>query len=46
MLQRGEEYRRLGREEWLRMMVERAERGYELHTGKCYRIEIEPAPEA
>ena len=41
MLARGEEYRHLGREEWLRRQTERAERGWELHTRKAYRIEIE-----
>jgi len=42
LLARGEEYRRLGREEWLRRQIERAEQGYELHTRWRYRIEIEP----
>ena len=36
MLASAEEYGKLGRQEWLRSMVERAKRGYEHHTGKCY----------
>ncbi|MBM3475883.1 MAG: DUF3795 domain-containing protein [Armatimonadetes bacterium] len=42
MLARAEEYRRLGREEWLSRQVERADRGFEHHTRWCYRIEMEP----
>ncbi|MCD6263786.1 hypothetical protein DRO56_01900 [Candidatus Bathyarchaeota archaeon] len=41
MLKRAGEYRRLGREGWLRRAAEKAERGFEFHTGKCYRVCVE-----
>ena len=44
MLRRAEEYRRLGREEWLRRAQDLADRGHELHTGNRYRIEVEVGP--
>jgi len=40
MVARGQEYQRLGRDEWLRRQVEKARQGWELHTGKRYRIEV------
>ncbi len=45
MLARAEEYRRLGREEWLRRQILAAESGYEHHTKWRYRIEMEPGDE-
>lgn len=41
MLERGEEYHRLGRDEWLRRAEEKAVRGYEHHTKKYYQIFVE-----
>lgn len=38
MAERAQEYRALGRVEWLRRQAERAERGYEAHTGVCYQV--------
>ena len=37
---RAEEYRELGREEWLRRQVEEAEQGFELHTKKYYHHQV------
>jgi hypothetical protein len=42
MLTRAEEYRRLGRDEWLARQIVRAEAGYEHHTHWRFRIEMEP----
>jgi hypothetical protein len=42
MLARAEEYRRLGREAWLRRQAAQAAAGYEFHTGWCFRIDMEP----
>ncbi|RLE28354.1 hypothetical protein DRJ54_06730 [Candidatus Acetothermia bacterium] len=36
MIARAEEYRKLGKDKWLRLEMERARSGYEHHTGKCY----------
>jgi hypothetical protein len=44
MMRRGEEYRKLGREEWLRQAAEAARQGRELHTGKYYKIVISDTP--
>jgi hypothetical protein len=38
MLERAKEYRRLGKEEWLRQLVEKARQGFEHHTKKRYEI--------
>jgi hypothetical protein len=38
ILERAEEYFRLGREEWLRRAEERARQGFEFHTGKYYEV--------
>lgn len=40
MIERAEEYKKLGKVEWLRQQVEKAKKGFELHTGKYYRIEV------
>jgi hypothetical protein len=40
MMKRGEEYRKLGRSEWLHRQVEKANQGFEEHTGKYYRVYI------
>ena len=38
MIERAKEYKKLGKDEWLLQEVEKAERGFELHTGKYYQI--------
>lgn len=40
MLERAEEYLKLGREEWLRRAEDRARLGFEFHTKKCYEVRI------
>ena len=47
MLKRAEEYRKLGKKEWLRQIVEKAEQGFEFHTKKYYQAcaaESPPSP--
>jgi len=46
VLKRGEEYHALGRDEWLRRQVTMAEQGFELHTGKYYRVYADQRPQA
>ena len=41
---RAEEYRRLGRDAWLREQATRAAHGYELHTRKYYTVRADDAP--
>jgi len=41
MMERAKEYKRLGRDEWLRREDEKARRGFEGHTGKYYQIRVE-----
>ena len=41
MMERAKEYKRLGRDEWLRREDEKASRGFEGHTGKYYQIRVE-----
>lgn len=38
MIERAREYEALGRDEWLRQQVERANQGYEDHTERYYRF--------
>jgi hypothetical protein len=38
----AESHRELGRAEWLRRRAEAAARGYEAHTGMCYRVSVLP----
>lgn len=40
MLERADEYLKLGREEWLRRAEDRAMLGFENHTKKCYEVRI------
>lgn len=40
-LERAKEYKELSKEEWLRLQVEKARRGYEGHTRKCYQVVAE-----
>ncbi len=44
MKARSEEFRKLGRCEWLQRQVERADQGFEAHTGKYYRVFISKSP--
>lgn len=44
MMERGEEYRRLGRSEWLQRQVEKADQGFAGRTGKYYRVCISDSP--
>ena len=41
LLERAKEYKRLGREEWLRRQDEKARKGFEGHTAKYYKVLIE-----
>jgi len=38
MIERAKEYKKLGKDEWLRQHVEKAKQGFELHTEKYYQI--------
>jgi hypothetical protein len=38
MLERGRQYKILGKSEWLRKQAEKAKKGFELHTGKYYQV--------
>lgn len=38
MIERARRYRAQGKLEWLQQQVERADRGFELHTGKYYQV--------
>lgn len=42
--ERAEEYRRLGRDEWLRRQAEKASDGFEAHTGKYYQVRTSAVP--
>ena len=44
ILERAQEYRTLGREEWLRRQAEKAHQGFESHTEKYYRVSISDTP--
>jgi hypothetical protein len=37
-LKRANEYKKLGKDEWLRRQVEKANQGFEPHTKKYYQI--------
>jgi len=36
MIERGKEYKKLGKEEWLRRQIDKEKKGYEYHTDKYY----------
>ena len=38
MIKRANEYKKLGKDEWLREQVKKANQGFELHTEKYYQI--------
>jgi len=38
MIKRAEEYKKLGKDDWLRQQIEKARQGFELHTEKYYQI--------
>jgi len=44
MIERAREYKAQGRREWLRQQVERANQGYECHTGSYYRFWVSKHP--
>ena len=44
MLQRAREYKKLGKEKWLKKQMEEAKQGFELHTGKFYEIYAKECP--
>jgi len=44
LMKRGEEYKRLGRQEWLRRMAEATRKGYEFHTRKYYKVRASEDP--
>jgi hypothetical protein len=44
IMKRAEEYKRLGKDEWWRIQVERASRGFEHHTEKYYQIRASESP--
>lgn len=41
IIQRGEEYKKLGKDEWWQKQVEKANRGFEHHTEKYYQVRAE-----
>jgi hypothetical protein len=41
MIERAEEYKKLGKEEWLREQEKKTKRGFEHHTEKYYQIRAE-----
>lgn len=44
MIERAREYEAQGKSEWLRLQVERAKRGFELHTKKYYQVKATGNP--
>jgi len=44
IVERAQEYRTLGRAEWIRHQVEKAGQGFESHTGKYYRVSRSDTP--
>ena len=44
MIKRAEEYKKLGRDEWLRQQEEKANQGFELYTGKYYQVRAGKSP--
>ena len=44
MIQRANEYKKLGKEKWLKQQIEKAKHGFELHTGKFYEIFAKECP--
>jgi len=44
MIARAEEYKKLGKERWLKQEVEKAKKGFELHSGKYYSIRAKDKP--
>ena len=45
IIQRGKEYRKMGKDEWWQAQEEKANRGFEHHTEKYYRIRADKKPE-
>ena len=44
MIERARQYKAQGKLEWLQQQVERANRGFELHTGKYYQVNARENP--
>jgi len=44
MIERAKEYREFGKDEWLRRQIEKANQGYEHHTGNYYRFWVGKHP--
>lgn len=44
MLERAQEYKELGKEKWLQRQIQKAQQGFELHTGKYYQIKVSKDP--
>ncbi len=40
MIEKAKEYKRLGKDRWLELQIKKAKEGYELHTGKYYKLWI------
>ena len=45
MIQRGEEYKKLGKDRWWEKQAEEANRGFEHHTKKYYQVRAGKKPE-
>jgi len=46
MIEQASEYRKLGKEEWLRRQIEKAEQKFEAHTEKYYQVYANKHPPA
>lgn len=46
MIERGREYRKLGRKAWLHQLARKARQGFEHHPNKCYRVLVLRSEEA
>lgn len=44
MIERAKEYKELGRDEWLRRQIEKANEGYEQHTAKYWKLCVSEHP--
>ncbi len=46
LMEAGKECRKLGKKEWLRQIVEKAEQGFEFHTRRYYQARATESPPA
>lgn len=44
MIEEAKEYKKLGKDVWLKKWVEKAKQGFEIHTAKYYKIWAEKHP--